>query len=138
MYKCLLHAVFDCFPFINSPGSTTTFSSSADNTAVLSRKPSWTLLQRSVVPKVSANWKAVGRNLDIKDSCLSAIERSKPHQPDTCCTEMFSMWLGLAPHTGDFSLTWSNVLSAVGKVDSATSEELLVELQSGVEAHPVS
>ena len=95
------------------------------------------LLQKSVVPRVSANWKAVGCNLDIKDSCLSAIEESKPHQPAACCTEMFSMWLGLAPHTGVLPLTWSSVLSAVEKVDSATSEELLAELKSSVEAHPV-
>ena len=87
---------------------------------------------------MSANWKAVGLHLGLKDSCLSAIEKSKSHQPDACCTEMFSMWLGLVPHTGDLSLTWSSVLSAVGKVDSATSEELLAELKSRVEAHPVS
>ena len=79
----------------------------------------------------------MGLNLDIKDSCLSAIEKSKPHQPDACCTEMFSMWLSLAPHTGGLPLTWSSVLSAVGKVDSASSEELLAELKSGVEAHLV-
>ena len=120
-----------------SPGSTTDFSSSAGNTVLLNRKLSWTLLQKSVVPKVSANWKAVGLNLDIKDTCLSAIEESKPHQPAACCTEMFSMWLGLAPHTGVLPLTWSSVLSAVEKVDSATSEELLAELKSSVEAHPV-
>ena len=95
------------------------------------------LLQKSVVPRVSTNWKALGLNLGIQDSCLSAIEKSKPHQPDACCTEMFSMWLGLAPHTGGLPLTWSSVLSAVGKVDSATSEELLVELQSRTEAHLV-
>ncbi len=109
----------------------------ADDTAVLGWKPSLLLLQRSVVPRVSANWKAVGLNLDIKGSCLSAIEKSKPHQPDACCTEMFSMWLGRAPHTGGLPLTWSSVLSAVGKVDGATSEELLAELKSRVEAHPV-
>ena len=50
---------------------------------------------------------------------------------------MFSMWLGLALHTGGLPLTWSSVLSAVAKVDSATSEELLAELKSGVEAHRV-
>ena len=132
-----------CVPFSSSvsplfsPRSTTTFSSSADNISLLRRKPSWTLLQRSVVPRVSANWKTVGLNLDIKDSCLSAIEKRKPHQPDACCTEMFSMWLGRAPHTGGLPLTWSSVLSAVGKVDSASSEELLAELQSGAEPHPV-
>jgi len=86
---------------------------------------------------VSANWKAVGLNLDIKGSCLSAIEKSKPHQSDGCCTEMLSMWLSLAPDTGGLPLTWSSVLSAVGKVDSATSEELLDELKSGVKSHPV-
>ena len=47
------------------------------------------------------------------------------------------MWLGLAPHTGGLPLTWSSVLSAVEKVDSATSEELLAELKSSVEAHSV-
>ena len=95
------------------------------------------LLKKNVVPRVSANWKALGLNLDIKDSCLLAIEENKPHQPEACCTEMFSMWLGLALHTGGLPLTWSSVLSAVAKVDSATSEELLAELKSGVEAHPV-
>ena len=134
--KCVIHSVVQMV-FPSSEGSATAFSSSADNAALLCRKPSWTLLHRSVVPRVSANWKAVGRNLHIKDSCLSAIEESKPHRPDTCCTEMFSMWLGLAPHTGGLPLTWSSVLSAVGKVDSATSEELLDELKSGVKSHPV-
>ena len=118
-------------------GSTTAFSSSADDTILLGWKPSLLLLQKSVVPRVSANWKALGLNLDIKDSCLSAIEKSKPHQPDACCTEMLSMWLSLAPNTGGLPLTWSSVLSAVGKVDSATSEELLDELKSGVKSHPV-
>ena len=94
------------------------------------------LLRNIVVPKVSANWKAVGLNLDIKDSCLSAIEKSKPHQTDAC-TEMFSMWLGLAPHTGGLPLTWSSVLSAIEKVDRVTSEELLAQLNSSMEAHPV-
>ena len=122
---------------MRGPWTSNAFSSSADNAALLRRKPSWTLLQSSVVPRVSANWKALGLNLDIKGSCLSAIEKSKPHQPDACCTEMFSMWLGLAPHTGDLPLTWSSVLSAVGKVDSATSEELLAELKSRAESHPV-
>ena len=136
-YKCLLHAIVDCFPLYLVTGSTTAFSSSADNTALLGWKPSLLLLQRSVVPRVSANWKALGLNLDIQDRCLSAIEKSKPHQPDACCTEMFSMWLGRAPHTGDLPLTWSSVLSAVGKVDSATSEELLAELKSRAKAHPV-
>ena len=129
---------FPNFPFYLLTGSTTAFSSSADDTILLGWKPSLLLLQRSVVPRVSANWKAVGFNLDIQDSCLSAIEKSKPHQPGTCCTEMFSMWLGRAPHTGNLPLTWSSVLSAVGKVDSATSEELLAELKSRAKAHPVS
>ena len=80
----------------------------------------------------------MGLNLDIQDSCLSAIEESKSYQPDACCTEMLSMWLGRAPHTGGLPLTWSSVLSAVGKVDSATSEELLAELKSRAKAHPVS
>ena len=128
---------FPNFPFYLLTGSTTAFSSSADSTILLGWKPSLLLLQRSVVPRVSANWKALGLNLDIQDSCLSAIENSKPHQPDACCTEMLSMWLGRAPHTGDLPLTWSSVLSAVGKVDSATSEELLAELKSRAEAHPV-
>ena len=119
-------------------GSTIAFSSPADDTILLGWKPSLLLLQKSVVPRVSENWKALGLNLDIKDSCLSVIEESTPSQPDACCTEMLSMWLGQAPHTGGFPLTWSTVLSAVEKVDSATSEELLAELKSGVEAHPVS
>ena len=118
-------------------GSTTAFSSPTDDIICLGWKPSLLLLQKSVIPQVSASWKALGLNLGIKDSCLSAIEKSKPHQPDACCTEMFSMWLGRAPHTGDLPLTWSSVLSAVGKVDSATSEELLAELKSRVEVHPV-
>ena len=125
------------FPFYLLTGSTTAFSSSADSTILLGWKPSLLLLQRNVVPRVSANWKALGLNLDIQDSCLSAIEKRKPHQPGACCTEMLSMWLGRAPHTGDLPLTWSNVLSAVGKVDSATSEELLAELKSRAKAHPV-
>ena len=129
---------FPNFPFYLLTGSTTAFSSSADSTILLGWKPSLLLLQRSVAPRVSANWKAVGFNLDIQDSCLSAIEKSKPHQPGACCTEMLSMWLGRAPHTGNLPLTWSSVLSAVGKVDSATSEELLAELKSRAKAHPVS
>ena len=128
---------FPNFPFYLLTGSTTAFSSSADSTILLGWKPSLLLLQRSVVPRVSANWKAVGLNLGIQDSCLSAIEKSKPHQPDACCTEMFSMWLGRAPHTGGLPLTWSSVLSAVEKVDSACSEELLGELKNRVETLPV-
>ena len=128
---------FPNFPFYLLTGSTTAFSSSADSTILLGWKPSLLLLQRSVVPRVSANWKAVGLNLGIQDSCLSAIEKSKPHQPDACCTEMFSMWLGRASHTGGLPLTWSSVLSAVEKVDSACSEELLGELKNRVETLPV-
>ena len=95
------------------------------------------LLQKSVVPRVSKNWKAVGFNLDIEDRCLSAIEKGKPYQPDACCTEMFSMWLGLAPHTGVLPLTWSSVLSAVERVDSDISAELLTELMNSVDVHSV-
>ena len=135
----MLHAIsFEWFPsFYLLTGFITAFSSSAVDTVLLCWKPSLLLLQMNVVPRVSANWKALGLNLDIKDSCLSAIEKSKSHQPDTCCTEMFSMWLGRAPHTGGLPLTWSSVLSAVGKVDSACSEELLAELKSRAEVHPV-
>ena len=129
----VLCAIYTYPPPIFSLGSSCT-----DDTTLLGKKPSLMLLRNIVVPKVSANWMTVVVNLDIKDSRLSAIEKSKPHQTDACCTEMFSIWLGQAPwHTGGLPLTWSSVLSAIEKVDSVTSKELLAELKSIVEAHPV-
>ena len=88
------------------------------------------MLQNIVVPRVSSKWKTVGLNLNIKYCRLEAIEESKHYQTDDCCTEMFSIWLNLAPHTGNLPLTWKSVLSAIEKVERVTSEELLAELKS--------
>ena len=109
-------------------------SSSTEESAVLGSKPSLKHLQNIVVPRVSSNWKTIGLNLDIKDCRLSAIEKSKHYQTDACCTEMFSIWLSLEPHTGSLPLTWRSVLSAIEKVERVTSEELLAELKRSVEA----
>ena len=106
----------------------------ADEAALLGRKPSLQHLRNIVVPRVSSKWKTIGLNLNIKDCRLSAIEKSKHYQTDACCTEMFSMWLSLAPHTGSLPLTWRSVLSAIEKAERVTSEELLAELKRSVEA----
>ena len=108
--------------------------SSTDGAALIDREPPLKLLRNIVVPRVSSNWKTIGLNLDIEDCRLSAIEKSKYYQTDACCTEMFSMWLSLAPHTGSQPLTWRSVLSAIEKVERVTSEELLAELKRCVEA----
>ena len=105
----------------------------ADEAALLGYKPLLQHLQNIVVPRVSSNWKTVGLNLDIENSCLLAIEKSKHYQTDACCTEMFSMWLSLAPHTGSQPLTWRSVLSAIEKVERVTSEELLAELKRSMQ-----
>ena len=106
---------------------------SAGGADLLGKKPSLKQLINVVVPRVSSKWKAIGLGLDIEDCRLAAIEKSEHYQTDACCTEMFSNWLNLAPRTGGLPLTWSSVLSAIEKVESATSEELLAELKSSVE-----
>ena len=107
---------------------------STDEAALLSRTPSLKLLLNVVAPRVSSNWKAIGLNLDIKDFRLSAIEKREHYQADDCCTEMFSNWLNLAPHTGSLPLTWGSVLSAIEKVDRVASEELLAELMGSMKS----
>ena len=121
---------------VTSLSSLTTlcFSSSTDGAALLRQTPSLKLLRSVVVPRVSSNWKTIGLNLDIKDCRLSAIEKSEHYQTDACCTEMFSIWLNLAPHTGSLPLTWGSVLSAIEKVERVTSEELLAELKGSMES----
>ena len=60
-----------------------------------------------VVIKCAANWKHLGRSLNIKEDLLSIYEKDDPNNCEDCCIRMLSEWLDLTPHA-----SWEMLLNA--------------------------
>jgi len=64
-----------------------------------------------VVVKYAANWKELGKNLNIDEDLLNIIEKDYPHDCENCCSKMLSDWLDLTPEA-----SWQILLDAVDKL----------------------
>ena len=51
-----------------------------------------------MVIKYAANWKQLGRNLEIDNDLLDIIETDFPNDCESCCSKMLSDWLKLTPN----------------------------------------
>ena len=64
-----------------------------------------------MVVKYAANWKELGKNLNIDEDLLNIIEKDYPHDCENCCSKMLSDWLDLTPEA-----SWQILLDAVDKL----------------------
>ena len=65
-----------------------------------------------VVIKCAANWKQLGRNLNISEDLLNIIEKDYPYCED-CCSKMLNDWLDSKPDA-----SWGILLTAIDKAQS--------------------
>jgi len=61
--------------------------------------------------KYAANWKALGKNLNIDKDLLNIIEKDHPYNCENCCSKMLSDWLDLTP-----GVSWGILHDAVDKL----------------------
>ena len=73
-------------------------------------KPKLEDLNDHVAVKFAANWKELGRNLNVGEDLLKIIENNYPQDCKECCSRMLSEWLQLTP-----TATWGMLLEAVDK-----------------------
>ena len=64
--------------------------------------------------KCAANWKQLGKNLNINEDLLNIIDNDYPHCED-CCSKMLSDWLDFTPHA-----SWETLLNAVDKTKNTS------------------
>ena len=67
-----------------------------------------------MVIKYAANWKQLGKNLNINEDLLNIIDNDYPHCED-CCSKMLSDWLDFTPHA-----SWETLLNAVDKTKNTS------------------
>ena len=70
-----------------------------------------------MLTKVAANWKQLGKNLEINENLLAIIETNNPHDCESCCSEMLSEWLDLTPNA-----SWKILNNAVDKTQDELNE----------------
>ena len=68
-----------------------------------------------VVIKCAANWKQLGRNLNISEDLLNIIEKDYSYCED-CCSKMLNDWLDSKPDA-----SWGILLTAVDKAQNTLS-----------------
>ena len=67
-----------------------------------------------IVIKCAANWKQLGKNLNINEDLLNIIEKNYPDCED-CCSKMLSDWLDSTPQA-----SWETLLDAVDEMKNTS------------------
>lgn len=86
------------------------------------------VLNKIVVPKISANWEEVAYALCFKIHTVESIASKHNGDPKKCCMELLKNWLSTS--NGVKPKNWSTLLSKLKDVEEldAVSEEIIKEL----------
>ena len=96
-------------------------------------EPKLKILNRVVIPKISAEWENVAHAMNYHLNTISAIKKES-HNLQDGCQKLFKHWLTTS--NGPTPKTWKTLLECIEDVEDLTAavEEIKAELVKGNES----
>ena len=93
------------------------------------------ILNKIVIPKVSAEWEDIAYELEYEISTVRSIRNKHKEDPTKCCKELFEDWL--TTDNGAKPKMWKTLLDKFKEIENLSSvtgdiTERLIEMDSQV------